>query len=182
MKIGITGSIGSGKSYLCKRLALRGIEVYDCDSAAKRLMRDDGCLQSKINEAVGQEVFHDGIFNKTVLSAFLLKSDANAKIIDSIVHPAVFDDFTKSGMQWVESAILFECGMDKLVDKTICVVAPLEVRIERIMKRDGITREMALEWINRQMSQAQKLQLADIIIINDGVQDIECQINEKIKI
>ena len=146
MKIGITGGIGSGKSYVCQRLAARGIEVYDCDNAAKRLIRTSTALQEQLKALVGS-------LEKADIAKFLLESEANAKAIDAIVHPAVFRDFEESDLRWMESAILFESGAYRLVDKTIIVTAPEEVRIQRVMQRDGISREKVLEWMQRQLPQ-----------------------------
>ncbi len=177
MKIGITGGIGSGKSYVCKRLAKHGIEVYDCDAAAKRLIRTSPSLQQQIVRLVGS-------LDKAAMSRFLLASESNQQAMNAIVHPAVFRDFEQSGMQWMESAILFESGADTLVNKTVAVTAPQEVRIQRIIERDGITREKALQWMARQWSQADVMARADYIIVNDGVTDIDEQIEsllEKIK-
>lgn len=81
-------------------------------------------------------------------------------------------------MQWMESAILFEADFRYNVDKVICVSAPLETRVERVMKRDGISREKALEWINRQMSQEEKERLSDYVIVNDGTADLDRQLEE----
>ena len=177
MKIGITGGIGSGKSYVCKRLAKHGIEVYDCDAAAKRLIRTSPDLQQQIVRLVGS-------LDKAAMSRFLLASESNQQAMNAIVHPAVFRDFEQSGMQWMESAILFESGADTLVNKTIAVTAPQEVRIQRIIERDGITREKAQQWMARQWSQADVMARADYVIVNDGVTDIDEQIEsllEKIK-
>ena len=177
MKIGITGGIGSGKSYVCKRLAKHGIEVYDCDAAAKRLIRTSPSLQQQIVRLVGS-------LDKAAMSRFLLASESNQQAMNAIVHPAVFRDFEQSGMQWMESAILFESGADTLVNKTVAVTAPQEVRIQRVIERDGITREKALQWMARQWSQADVMARADYIIVNDGVTDIDEQIEsllEKIK-
>ncbi|MCR5579543.1 MAG: dephospho-CoA kinase [Prevotella sp.] len=171
MKIGITGGIGSGKSYVCKRLEARGIQVYDCDNAAKRLMRTSAELQQQLNALVGS-------LEKADIAKFLLESEANAKAIDAIVHPAVFRDFEESGMQWMESAILFESGAFRLVDKSIVVTAPEEVRIQRVMQRDGITREKVLEWMQRQLPQDEVRRRADFEIVNDGEADIDKQINK----
>jgi dephospho-CoA kinase len=93
------------------------------------------------------------------------------------VHPAVFRDFEESGLQWMESAILFESGINRLVDRVIVVTAPEEVRIHRIMQRDGITREKAKEWIDRQWPQEEVRKRADFEIINDGTTDLNQQIN-----
>lgn len=176
MKYAITGGIGSGKSYVCRILQDYGIEVYDCDAGAKRLMRSDRTLQRRLSEAVGTEVFPDGILDKAVLAKFLLSSEENNRIVNSIVHPAVADDFACSGMSWLESAILFEADFQKYVDRVVCVSAPLEVRIQRIMHRDGISHEQAVEWIARQMPQEEKERRSDYVIVNDGVQPLDEQI------
>ena len=169
MKTGITGGIGSGKSYVCKLLAQRGIEVYDCDAAAKRLIRTSLHLRQQLKALIGS-------LDKAAISRFLLASEENQQAVNAIVHPAVFQDFEESGMLWMESAILFESGADKLVDRVVVVTAPEEVRIQRVMQRDGITREKALQWIARQWPQEQVKARADFEIINDGHTDLNSQI------
>ena len=171
MRIGITGGIGSGKSYVCKHLQRRGITVYDCDAAAKRIIRTSPTLQQQIIALVGS-------LDKAAMSRFLLASETNQQAMNAIIHPAVFRDFEESGMQWMESAILFESGANKLVDKVVVVTAPYEVRIQRIMLRDSITREKAQQWISRQWPQDEVKARADFEIINDGQADIDCQIEE----
>ena len=117
------------------------------------------------------------VLNKAAVARFLLDSESNAKAIDDIVHPAVFRDFQESGIEWMESAIMYESGIYRLVDRVIVVTAPLEVRIQRVMKRDGITREKVLEWMQRQWPQDEVRRRADYEIINDGQADIEAQID-----
>ena len=100
MKVGITGGIGSGKSYVCRLLAERGIEVYDCDRAAKRLMRESESLRQQLIALIGPEAYEPSEpypLNKKVVAAFLLASESNARALDAIVHPAVFQDFLQSG-------------------------------------------------------------------------------------
>jgi dephospho-CoA kinase len=116
--------------------------------------------------------------NKKKVAEFLLVSEDNAKAIDAIVHPAVFRDFEASGMKWMESAILYESGAFRLVDKTIVVTAPEEVRIQRVMQRDGISREKVLEWMARQLPQEEVRRRSDFEIVNDGEADIEQQLNK----
>jgi len=184
MKVAITGGIGSGKSYVCKLLQQRGINIYDCDQAAKRLIRTSPDIRRQLTMLIGSEAYlgEDGqggwVLNKAVVAQFLLGSEANAHAIDDIVHPAVFHDFDTSGMQWLESAILYESGMDKLVNRVIVVTAPQEVRIQRVMQRDGISREKVLEWMSRQWSQDEIRQRADYEIINDGQADLNEQIEQ----
>ena len=184
MKIGITGGIGSGKSYICQRLKTRGIEVYDCDSAAKRLIRTSDSIRRQLTQLIGEDTYIGESLNKVAVARFLLASESNAHAIDHIVHPAVFQDFMDSGMQWMESAILYESGINKLVDRVIIVTAPLEIRIQRVMQRDGITRENVEQWMQRQWSQEEIRKQADYEIVNDGIADIDAQIDiilEKIK-
>lgn len=171
MKVGITGGIGSGKSYVCQLLRTRGIEVYDCDQAAKRIIRTSEDVRQQLLQLIGS-------LEKADIARFLLESEANAKKIDAIVHPAVFRDFEESGYQWMESAILYESGANKLVDRVIVVTAPKEVRIQRVMQRDSITREKALQWMQRQWPQSELLRRADYEIINDGHTDLNEQLNK----
>ena len=110
MKVGITGGIGSGKSYVCQLLKERGIKVYDCDQAAKRIIRSSEDVRSQLLRLIGS-------LEKADIARFLLENETNAKKIDAIVHPAVFRDFKESGYQWMESAILYESGISSLVRK-----------------------------------------------------------------
>lgn len=177
-RIAITGGIGSGKSYVCKLLADRGIKVYDCDAAAKRIMATDTALQANLNAVVGEEVFIDGILQKPILAKFLLASEANKQAINDVVHPAVAADFIASNYQWLESAILFDAKFNERInfDYIVCVIAPEDVRIERIAQRDGISHEQALQWIKRQMPQEEMEKKADFIIINDGTSNLSAAI------
>ena len=174
MKIGITGGIGSGKSYVCKQLQKHGIIVYDCDAAAKRLIRTSPELQQQIINLVGS-------LDKAAMSRYLLASETNQQAMNDLIHPAVFHDFEESGMQWMESAILYESGADRLVDRVVVVTAPEEVRIERVMSRDSISREKALQWIARQWPQEEVRQRADFEIVNDGEADLEKQIERLLR-
>ena len=185
MKIGIAGGIGSGKSYVCQRIRQQGFEVYDCDDAAKRLIRTSPEITQQLTALIGPGVYTDvegeAVLNKAVVAKFLLTSESNAQAIDRIVHPAVFKDFIESGLQWMESALMFESGIYKLVDKVVAVVAPKEIRIRRVMERDHISREKVLEWMNRQMDQKEIIHRADYVIINDGETDIDQQLENIIR-
>jgi dephospho-CoA kinase len=180
MRIAITGGIGSGKSHVCQLLAKRGIKVYDCDAAAKRLMRDDLQLRRGLLRLVGDDVYSGNVLQKAVLARYLLTSDNNKQAVNNIVHPAVARDFMRSGYTWLESAILFESGFNNRVplDFVVCVSAPIDVRVERIMRRDNITREKTIEWINRQMAQKDIVEKSDFVIENDGRKNLDEQIDE----
>lgn len=180
MLTAITGGIGSGKSYVCRILESRGISVYDCDAAAKRLMRTSEKLQQELRQLVGQDVYtSDGQLQKRVLADFLLTSEANKLALNDVIHPAVAEDFLSSGMTWLESAILFESGFDRRIrfDRIVCVSASRDVRIQRIMRRDNITAEKAAEWIDTQMAQEEVERRSHFVIVNDGKSDIEQQVD-----
>lgn len=180
--IAITGGIGSGKSYVCQLLEKHGIKVYDCDAAAKRLMRTSATLRQQLRQLVGPQVYRGCILQKRVLAEFLLASEANKQAVNEIVHPAVACDFIESDYQWLESAILFDSGFHRRVPFSfvVCVSAPEAVRVQRIMARDGISEAKALEWIHRQMPQEQVEAQSDFVIVNDGVAPLEPQVDKLI--
>lgn len=173
--LGITGGIGSGKSYVARLLADNyRLPVYDCDSRARRLMLEPQ-LRQQIESLVGPEAYHaDGALNRSAVATYLFADAAHAAAIDAAVHPAVKADFC----QWaasqaapavlIESAILVEAGFADVVDCLIVVDAPLELRIERAMRRDNATRQQVLARISRQISDAERLGHADIVVCNDG--------------
>lgn len=178
--VALTGGIGSGKSFVCQLLKQHGIIVYDCDEAAKRLMREDGQLRQQLIQLVGPDVYEGANLQKSVLAQFLLTSEANKQAVNNIVHPAVAIDFLQSPLQWVESAILFDAHFDRRIkpDMVICVTAPLQIRVERIMLRDGISREKAKAWISSQLSQDEMVRLSDMELINDGKANLPQQIEK----
>lgn len=177
-RIAITGGIGSGKSYVCKLLKMRGYDVYDCDSAAKRIMCQSAEVRQKLIKEIGSEAYNGEVPNKARIRSFILSSVENMKIVNSIVHPVVADDFQQSGTNLMECAILFSSGFYKLVDRVVCVSAPLEVKLERIMQRDKISREKAMSWIACQMPQKEMESRSDFIIYNDGNRLLDEQVDK----
>ena len=171
MRYCLTGGIGAGKSYVCSLLREKGIEIYDTDNAAKRLIAQSPEIRQQLKELIGG-------LDKQTIAAFLLKSEENKLAINSIVHPAVIKDFLDSGYEWMECAIIYEAHLEQYVDKVIAVTAPREVRIERIMSRDGISRKEAEQWIDAQYPQEKVAERADFVIINDGNKDLQKQIEE----
>lgn len=158
IKLAITGLIGSGKSYIARQMTeLLGIPVYDSDSHAKRLNEESPAIRQGLQEMLGPDVYDSqGRLNKQMLAAFLFANEENKQRVNDLIHPIVKDDFLiwvqeqKAPVVAIETALLAESGIDKLVDKVIRVDAPLEVRIKRAMQRDGTTREKVLERIAHQ--------------------------------
>lgn len=175
MRIGITGGIGSGKSYVCHILAQQlGVPFYDCDREAKRLMHASPELRQQLQALVGAEVYDaDGQLDKAVMSRYLFADAAHAARVNAIVHPAVKADFLAWAARQttdvlMESAILVEAGFREVVDTLIVVEAPLELRIRRAMQRDGASREQVEARIRQQLPAEELRKQADFIIINDG--------------
>lgn len=178
MIVAITGGIGSGKSFVSNRLIKFGIKVYDSDSAAKRLLRTSTELQHAVSALIGKDIIKNGILQKQLLSEYLLLNKTNANKLNNIIHPAVANDFEQSDYKWIETAILFSSGFINRIhiDKVVCVTAPQNLRIERIMNRNSVNKETALKWINSQMSQNDIISKSDFIIINDSMHELDSQI------
>lgn len=186
IKIGVTGGIGSGKSFLSSMLKERGIPVFYSDTEAKKLMLTDVFIISSLKSLLGEDVYTGGKLNKPLLASYIFSSADNAAKINSIVHPRV----KKAFLSWaderfsggdrvvaIESAILFESGFSDVVDKIVTVVAPIDVRVSRVMSRDSTTRDKVMERINSQMGDDEKISKSDFIIENDGRKPLNEQID-----
>ncbi len=141
MIIGLTGGIGSGKSFLAQALAQRGFAIYDCDREAKRIIAENKDVQAAIKDLLGEEAFIEGTYNTAYVAKRVFAEPQLLEKLNKIVHPAVKADilspFTSHlSPLFVESAILFESGLDQLCDKIVVVTAPEEVRIARTIARD----------------------------------------------
>ena len=168
MRIGITGGIGSGKSYVARMIAEGGVPVYDCDSEAKRLMATSSEIHEALTQILGQG------YTKQTIADYIFSSKDNAARVNAIVHPVVKADFLRWAQEQsaetvaIESAILIEAGFTDVVDKVVVVTAPLETRIARTMARDNCSREEVLRRMAAQISDEERLRHADHVIVNDG--------------
>lgn len=186
IKLGITGGIGSGKSFVSRCLKEGfSVQVYDTDREAKRLMLEHEGIRADLIALLGEEVYTAAGLNKPLLAAYIFSSPENAQKVNAIVHPRVKEDFRnwafrqeQAGCQLVgvESAILFESGFDREVDKTLTVSAPLELRITRVMERDRVGREQVLERITAQISDEERNRLSDFSVENAETSDIHAQL------
>lgn len=184
LKVAITGGIGSGKSTICKMFEILGIPIYHADARAKELMVTDENLIQKIKNLFGEEAYlEDGSLNRAYIANIVFKDKKILEQLNAIVHPAVFVDtdqwhHSQSGVPYTlkENAILFESGGHQLVDKTILVVAPEEVRIQRVIDRDDTTEEAVRDRISKQLPDEEKIKLADFVILNDGKAPLVSQV------
>jgi len=176
LKIGVTGGIGSGKTTVCSIFEHLGIPVYNADNRAKQLMQEDDELKKKLRLAFGWDVYtKDDVLDRAYLAKIVFNNPPQLRILNQIVHPAVFQDYAK----WVEeqaslghpysvkeAALLIEAKSYKELDKIIVVTCPIDIRLERITKRDGIRREEVLKRIDNQLSDRDRLKHADYVIKN----------------
>lgn len=175
LKLGLTGGIGSGKTLVCNILEKLGVPVYFADTAARELMAVDSELKAGIIRMFGKEAYGKDGLNRRYLAEAVFGNPERLSLLNELVHPAVRRDFT----QWIEeqeeapyvveeAAILFESGASTLMDLSVLVYAPEELRITRVMKRDGIGREEVMKRMGHQMSEERKMELADHVLFNDG--------------
>ena len=183
-KIAICGGIGSGKSTVCQMFAERGVAIYDSDSRAKSLMNESEPLREALMAEFGAECYEGGELNRPYLAQRVFASAEQLEKLNSIVHPAVKDDFLRWAEEQsgdyviLESAILYESGFDALVDKVVAVLAPLPLRVERAMNRDGASREQIELRIKAQMSDDELMARADFAIVNFQLEDVEKDVVE----
>ncbi|MFV0199632.1 dephospho-CoA kinase [Empedobacter falsenii] len=172
--VGITGGIGSGKSTAAKFFEELGIPVYNSDTRAKLIQNENSEVKAKIIAAFGEEAYDENGLNKAYLSKQVFQDNEKLKVLNSIVHPAVFKDFEawkiaqKADIIMKEAAILIESGSYKDCDLVISVMVDKEKRIARTMERDGLTREDILARINHQISDEERIAKSDFIIDNNG--------------
>ena len=189
MIIGITGGIGSGKSTIAKALSQRGYTVYDCDREAKRIIAENEEVQQKIIALLGEEAFTNPsapsleeraggevspIYNTTYVAKRVFADPHLLKELNAIVHPAVKADILSSFTShlsplFLESAILYESGLDILCDRVIVIDAPEEIRIARTIARDyhGDASPANIEKVRARIH-AQTIPTGDLTILNDG--------------
>lgn len=174
LKIGITGGIGSGKTTVCRVFELLGIPVYNADDESKKILNSDKTAKESVIKLFGDSILNaDGTIDRKKLGGLVFNKKEELEKLNAILHPAVgkhFDNWVKEQNAPYcikEAAILFESGAYKQVDKVIMIVAPLELKISRVIKRSGITKEEVLARINNQLSDEEKVKRADFIIEND---------------
>ena len=186
--IGLTGGIGSGKSSVAQLFISKGIPVYIADVEAKKLM-DSKKIIEKIRKVFGKEIFDEEKINRIKLAAIVFNDPDKLAQLNAIVHPAVREHFVK----WVskhqdfpfiikEVAILFETGGEKYCDKVITVVAPTQLRLERVMKRDNTKEEAVIARMNNQWTDEQRILKSDFVIENIDFEETKLRVEEVLKV
>ena len=190
IKVGITGGIGSGKTYVCKLLELMNFSVFYSDAEAKKIQDTNAYVRSKLIELFGEQAFTENGLNRKYIAEIIFGNPTAKKQLEEIIHPKVAEAFATwceekankdERIVFIESAILYESGFDKIVDKVVMVYADEDVRIERSMQRDGADRAAIEERIKNQSSDKDKRLKADFVIHNNPDDLVNKQIIEIIK-
>lgn len=174
--VGLTGGIGSGKSTVSKIFETLGIPVFESDKEG-RLLLESAEVVSQIVLQFGDGVLNDcGKVDRKMLAAIVFENSNELVKLNRIIHPAIRARFEvwkeqKSNFQYVinEAAILFESGLNRQVDYTITVSAPKDLRIKRVINRDGVDEAAVLARMNNQLTDKEREALADWVICNDGI-------------
>lgn len=171
LAIGLTGGIGSGKSLISELFSTLGVPIFNSDAAAKKLMNEEP-LKKQIIKLLGQESYVDNSLNRPWIASQVFENKVLLLALNNIVHPAVKNYF----QQWQEeqltvytiqeTAILFESGLQSRFDKIITVVAPVEIRIQRVINRDNSNKADIQKRIDNQMSDEMKIKQSDFVIQN----------------
>jgi dephospho-CoA kinase len=171
--VGITGGIGSGKTSVIKKFEEIGVPIYIADERAKQLMQSSQVIKNKIIDTFGEDAYtNQGVLNRSYLAHKVFVDSDKLKALNAIVHPEVRKDFNKwvseqhSAYVLYESALIFEHQQEGSFDTIILVTAPLEQRINRVMKRSQMSREEVIQRINKQLSDEEKAKKSDIIVEN----------------
>jgi len=173
-RIGLTGGIGSGKSYVATILERMGFPVYYSDERAKQLANEHPEIQQGLIVLFGTSIYEEGELNRKLLAEHIFSNDQNRQKVNALIHPIVRADFTdwvnkqKADLVFNEAAILFETGASRQFDAMILVTAPEKDRIERVMLRENCTEEEVMSRIRKQWPDAEKRKLTPFVIENDG--------------
>lgn len=186
--IGLTGGIGSGKTTIASHFMAAGIPVYIADDEAREIMQSEEIVE-EIRKTFGSEIFENDILNREKLAQIVFNNPEKLKLLNAIIHPAVKKHFRN----WIvkhknlpfiiyEAAILFESGSYRDCDKIITVTAPMESRIQRVIKRDNTTREQVLKRINAQWADNQRTAKSDFVIENSSPEIAKSEVDKILKI
>lgn len=183
MVVGLTGGIGSGKTTVLQMFENLGCKVFIADIEAKKLMNTDLELIQQIKDLFGVEAYVNGVLNRKYIASKVFNGGQKLALLNAIVHPKVRKHFLNfkakfpSDIIIYEAAILFESGSDKLCDFIITVTADVDLRMERIMQRDEISKQEILDRMKHQLNDEFKILKANFVIKNNSINYTKLQVN-----
>ncbi len=171
-RLGVTGGIGSGKSTVCKTFNVLGVPVFSADDESRIIMDTNTQLRGDLYNLIGEDLYASGELDRTKMASIIFNDSSLLGSVNRLVHPLVFSKYKKwckkqySDYVIFEAAILFEAGAEEHVDKILAVIAPLEERIFRVMKRNKMSREQVMERVKNQISDEEMIKRSDFYINN----------------
>lgn len=185
LKVGITGGIGSGKSTVGKTIERMGFPVFYADDEGRNISNSDADVVCKVKRLFGEDIYIDGKLDRGKVASLVFSDGELLEKLNQIIHPAValhfnvwVEKMTSFPFVFQESAIIVESQAYKNLDKVIVVTAPINVKIDRVVKRDNVLPEQVISRINNQLPEQDLLKHADFVVNNDGNQLILPQIIE----
>ena len=173
IKVGITGGIGVGKTYICNILQKMGYSIFSSDQVSKKIVSKNTFVRDQIRNFFGEDIIENEKISREKLAIQVFSNKEKLKKLNEIVHPFVKKEFDKwmskrydEKVVFKEAAILFEANSHKNLDYVVCVTAKLQDRINRVMKRDKVDSYSVKKRISMQMSQIEKEKLSDFVIFN----------------
>jgi len=182
IRVGLTGGIGSGKTTVARVFRTLGIPVFEADAEGRRIMQEDAAVIKAVTERFGTSVVRNGAIDRATLASIVFKDPSALKDLNAIIHPAVRTGFLRWAAEQnapyviMEAAVMAENGGHRTMDQVIVVTAPAELRIQRVMARDGVGRDAVDARMANQVGDAERLKLADHVIHNDDQQLVIPQI------
>ena len=182
--IGLTGGIGSGKSVVAKIFSTLGIPVFNADEAAKQIMQTSPEIKIKLIQQFGAAIYNELGLDKEKLAAIVFNDPFQLQLLNAIVHPvtiqAAKDWAAKQNSPYVikEAALIFESGAADGLFKVIGVTAPLSLKIQRVMQRDGVSKDQVEARMQHQISDTIKMRLCDYVIQNNNQEMLIPQVLE----
>lgn len=173
-KIGLTGGIGAGKTTIAKVFAALGVPVYNADERALWLTNNDSNIKEAIINLLGSKAFCNHQYNRPYVAQQVFNNKQLLNALNAIIHPAVAADFDAwyacQSFKYVikEAAIMIESGSYLQLDSLVVVSAAIDTRIQRVMARNNLSKEVVLERINAQMSDKERLRFANFTLVNDN--------------
>lgn len=182
--VGLTGGIGSGKTTVAEMFEKLGVPVYYADKEAKNLMKTSESLKKGIIDLLGENAYKNDDIDRAYIAQIVFRDSAKLNALNALVHPLVESHFRNwlgtlsSGYAIQENALIFENDKQSKYDVVITVTAPLKTRLERVMKRDGVTEKQVLDRIKNQLDDAVKIGQADYVVNNIHINNSKDQVLE----
>ena len=182
--VGVTGGIGAGKSYVCQTIAKHGFPVYTSDLEARTIIDTNEQVRHRLQQLFGKDIYTPYGLDRKRVAQIVFSNPSLLQQMNGIVHPVVHQHFLHwtgtqtASMVFLESAILVSSGFDALCDAIVYITAPEQQRVQRVLRRDAVSKEDVLRRIANQSEAKSTLQLPSITLNNDETQPVDSLVQQ----